>query len=95
MSLSGIFAIDGSAILVALKIASASRCLSGDDGAVNWKTEYCECCYHHRNLYSPNWIITSRPCQRDADAVRDDRVFNDIAWVFIPGPLLVQTRYLS
>ena len=35
---SGIDAIDGSDGVVCLKIASASRCREGAEGAVNWKT---------------------------------------------------------
>ena len=39
ISLPGILVIDGSVKLVPLKIARASRCRSGEDGAVNWKTK--------------------------------------------------------
>ena len=38
ISVSGIEAIEGSVTVVRLKMASASRCREGEDGAVNWKT---------------------------------------------------------
>jgi len=38
-SLSGIRAMEGSAIVVELKMAKAWRCRSGEEGAVNWNTE--------------------------------------------------------
>lgn len=41
-ALSGIAVIDGSETSVPRKTASASRCRSGEDGAVNWKTAGAE-----------------------------------------------------
>jgi hypothetical protein len=40
MSGLGMRDIEGSETFVCLKIAKASRCRSGDEGAVNWKTEH-------------------------------------------------------
>lgn len=39
MSRSGILVIEESVVVVKLKMARTSRWRSGDDGAVNWKTE--------------------------------------------------------
>lgn len=58
--------IEGSEIVVLLKIAKISRWRSGAEGAVNWKTFFEITSCHVVSCCSRNWL-TCRTCQSDAE----------------------------